>query len=467
MRITIKDFGPVAEGEVDLMPLTIFVGPNDSGKSYVATLVHSIMSAENEAFSSSGAMGDRGVPAHRQFKELCEKVAGIVRTSETPALGDFLELQEGITGHIQGSFDDRLETSITGNFGSDLPSLVRTGQDAAKISVDGGFSALLSDKASVTHARNTAMNPDDRVKLEDDLHDIMDASLPKMTTDHDDADLVARRIVRLLAGAALESARIDGMPSSSFYLPAARSGLIQGHKALSAALIQNSRFAGAGGQRTPGLNGIASGFIAGITMLEGEPGELHGLGEEMEVEILGGRMDLRAVGGGLSHEIFYSTDTSSIPLHRTSSTISEVSALSLYLKHVARPGSLLIIEEPEAHLHLKNRAAMARYIVRMVRSGLRVLVITHSSAIVEGLGKHMLAGKAAPEKRREAGIPPDDWLEYDEVAPYVFEGSKESGYRIREITKDVDTGIPHDDYMDELQDQYNSAVKLEHILASK
>ncbi|MDA7959476.1 MAG: AAA family ATPase [Nitrosopumilus sp.] len=465
MRITIKDFGPVAEGVVDLKPLTIFVGPNDSGKSYVATLVHSIVSAENGAFPPPGGTGDQWAPVDHSFRALYEKAAEIVRASnDPPTLGDFSEIQEEITGRVRDSFDGSLEASITGNFGSDLPGLVRTGQDAAKISVDGYFSASLSDKTSVTRAGNTTMDPGDRSMLEDDMHEIMDAPLPRMTG-HGDASLVARRIVRLLAGAALESARMDETPRSSFYLPAARSGLIQGYKALSAALIQNSRFAGAEEPRAPGLNGVASGFIAGITMLEGEPGELHGLGEEMEAEILGGRMDLRAVGGGLSHEIFYSTDTSSIPLHRTSSTISEVSALSLYLKHVARPGSLLIIEEPEAHLHLKNRAAMARYIVRMVRSGLRVLVITHSSAIVEGLGKHMLASRAAPEKRKEAGIPPDDWLEYDEVAPYVFEGSKESGYRIREITKDM--GIPHDDYMDELQDQYNSAVKLEHILASK
>ena len=31
-RIEVKDFGPIAEGAVDLKPLTVFIGPNNSGQ---------------------------------------------------------------------------------------------------------------------------------------------------------------------------------------------------------------------------------------------------------------------------------------------------------------------------------------------------------------------------------------------------------------------------------------------------
>ena len=463
MRIRIKDFGPVAEGVVDLKPLTIFVGPNNSGKSYVATLVHSIVSAENYTFPPSGTMWERWAPADRSSKELYERAAEIVRTcNETPTLEDFLGLQERITGQMQGSFDGRLEASIMGNFGSDLPSLVRAGRDAARISVDGGFSASLSDKASVTHARDTAMDPDDRAKLEVDLYDVMDAPLPETTMGRGDAGLIAKRIVRLLTGAALGSARIAGIPSSTFYFPAARSGLIQGHKALSAAIVQNARFGGTREPRAPVLNGVASGFIAGITMLEDEPGELHNLGEEMEAEILGGRISLKEGVAGQSYEIFYSTDTSSIPLHKASSTISEVSPISLYLKHIARPGSLLIIEEPEAHLHLANQAEMAKYIVRMVRASLNVLVITHSSAIIDELSMYIQSSKANTEVRKEVGLEPIDVLKLDEVAPYFFDSAPESGYTIKEIKADTRVGIPHVDYGKVLERLFNRTARIEH-----
>ena len=39
LTISVKNFGPIAEGSVDLKPLTIFVGPSNTGKSYMATAV--------------------------------------------------------------------------------------------------------------------------------------------------------------------------------------------------------------------------------------------------------------------------------------------------------------------------------------------------------------------------------------------------------------------------------------------
>lgn len=45
LKLKVKNFGPVYEGDIHLKPLTLFVGPNNSGKSYIAMLVHSIFEA--------------------------------------------------------------------------------------------------------------------------------------------------------------------------------------------------------------------------------------------------------------------------------------------------------------------------------------------------------------------------------------------------------------------------------------
>ena len=45
LTISVKNFGPIAEGSVDLKPLTIFVGPSNTGKSYMATAVYAVMRA--------------------------------------------------------------------------------------------------------------------------------------------------------------------------------------------------------------------------------------------------------------------------------------------------------------------------------------------------------------------------------------------------------------------------------------
>ena len=36
------DFGPIAKAEIDLRPLTVFVGPSNTGKSYLAILLYAL-----------------------------------------------------------------------------------------------------------------------------------------------------------------------------------------------------------------------------------------------------------------------------------------------------------------------------------------------------------------------------------------------------------------------------------------
>ena len=42
IKLQVSEFGPIVEGTVDLKPLTSFVGPNNSGKSYVAVLAYAL-----------------------------------------------------------------------------------------------------------------------------------------------------------------------------------------------------------------------------------------------------------------------------------------------------------------------------------------------------------------------------------------------------------------------------------------
>ena len=47
LTLHVKNFGPISDANITLKPLTILVGPNSSGKSYVAMLVHSLISSHS------------------------------------------------------------------------------------------------------------------------------------------------------------------------------------------------------------------------------------------------------------------------------------------------------------------------------------------------------------------------------------------------------------------------------------
>ena len=42
LELSVTDFGPIAKAKIDLRPLTVFVGPSNTGKSYMAILVYAL-----------------------------------------------------------------------------------------------------------------------------------------------------------------------------------------------------------------------------------------------------------------------------------------------------------------------------------------------------------------------------------------------------------------------------------------
>ena len=53
LKVSAKDFGPIAEGSVELKPLTVFVGQSNTGKSYFAMLVYCLMQAIGNTLAAS------------------------------------------------------------------------------------------------------------------------------------------------------------------------------------------------------------------------------------------------------------------------------------------------------------------------------------------------------------------------------------------------------------------------------
>ena len=42
LEFSVRDFGPVVEADIDLRPMTVFVGPSNTGKSYLAILIYAL-----------------------------------------------------------------------------------------------------------------------------------------------------------------------------------------------------------------------------------------------------------------------------------------------------------------------------------------------------------------------------------------------------------------------------------------
>lgn len=66
----------------------------------------------------------------------------------------------------------------------------------------------------------------------------------------------------------------------------------------------------------------------------------------------------------------------------------------------ARPGTLLILENPEAHLHPRGQRRMGEFLSLAANAGVQVVLETHSDHLLNGIRLSVHQGKLAPEKVR-------------------------------------------------------------------
>lgn len=115
-----------------------------------------------------------------------------------------------------------------------------------------------------------------------------------------------------------------------------------------------------------------------------------------------------------------------IPLHLASSSARGLSDLYFYIKHIAKKGQLLIIDEPESHLSPTNQILMARLLVFCVNNGLKVLITTHSDYLIKEINNLiMLHGdfesKDAFLQRHKRDYTEEDYLNPESVKAYACE----------------------------------------------
>ncbi|ALB40634.1 hypothetical protein AA650_09245 [Anabaena sp. WA102] len=151
--------------------------------------------------------------------------------------------------------------------------------------------------------------------------------------------------------------------------------------------------------------------------------EYIGLAEILENDILGGKVNID--NSDFDQEILYQpSENIKLEMTVSSSMVKELAPLVLYLRHLALPNELLIIDEPEMNLHPAAQVEITEFLAMLVQAGLKVLITTHSPYIVDHLSNLMKAAKYEDKEslkerfyleRTEAFIP------QEEVSVYLFE----------------------------------------------
>ncbi|KIM09640.1 MAG: hypothetical protein KU38_08860 [Sulfurovum sp. FS08-3] len=159
-----------------------------------------------------------------------------------------------------------------------------------------------------------------------------------------------------------------------------------------------------------------------------------------------------------SYTKFYleTTNNQKLDLHLSSSASVELLPLVIFLKHFSTlKDKLLVIEEPEAHLHPKAQIEMARLLVMLSNAGAKVLITTHSDYILNEISNCIKLSNATDEKKQayleRYGLDEDTVISANDVSAYLFRDIEDKTIEVQELTVDK-YGIANDNFDDILDE---------------
>lgn len=494
VRISATNFGPIESGIVDLRPLTVFVGPSNTGKTYFAILIYALHRIMN---GFSGPPGfdmlryrfrkdlrtDKSANSHAEVLE--EEFQDVLRKLDSEERSfRFSDLPKSMRDVIQAAFDDpkllgaALETELMRCFDLESVSdLVRFSghPDSIKVSLDISeedrtlwrFHLGISESGVTTNGRI-----EDMVLLPEGWSATKSRFSPQLN-----------RLIKEIRGIGLPlslhifeelliAAGAAGR-SETHYLPAARSGIMQSHRVIASSLVARSTRAGLEHfPELPTFSGVMADFMQQLILYRenrGSDAHIRNLADAFESEALAGQIRTsRPPAGGCPEFVYRPRESEeNIRLARASSMVSELAPVVLFLRGAVGRGDLLIIEEPEAHLHPAAQTRMAVTLARMVRAGVRVLVTTHSDWLLKEIGNLMREGELGRSEPTNGETLPSS-LRPSEVGIWLFrKDGTSAGSIVEEIPFDRSEGVEPPDYEDVAEELYNRSANLQNQLEER
>ncbi|MBF0458318.1 MAG: AAA family ATPase [Nitrospirae bacterium] len=469
LTLEVKNFGPISKGSISLKNLTVLIGPNNSGKSYIAMLVHAFIKSYYNRFKAEGAEQLSKLSNPEYDRNTIEKNLTELEKFLNAFAGnskDELEIPKEISDQIidelyqyyfKHNFIDEIETI----FACENKELVRIDGTSytIKIFCDGNVSELSQGRKSKSMKLTNSFEYF-KYKIRDN-----ESALPKKDNSENILSLYKKTIsenMHFVMSVIIYNYNLELIRRSttllSYYFPAGRTGIFQSYRAILSNSLSNFIYSSKSKTELPHIQSVVLRLISDIISMSDKESPLYNIAVEFEKEIAKGEIFLKKVIPTSIPEIQYSFKGATIPLHRTSSTISELAPIILYLKYLIEPGNILIIEEPEAHLHPENQRLMAKLLVRLIRAGVYVIITTHSDFLLEQLSNYLMLSSVPENKKKLFDI--ETYLSADEIGAYVFQQDKTGGYQIRAVEIDKDDGISDEEFLKVNKALYDETVRI-------
>lgn len=401
MKIEFKNLGPLESGEFELRDFTLFCGKNNTGKTYVNYLIYAILE------TLQNFKTDFNLNINTLLKEGTQTI-DIIKIFDDNFDIVLKEISKNVKENLYIFFNCKKE------FFKDLELEIELNKKEKREELfEEEFSRLVTRGLGKITVANVVKEKNDKnitfVYLENKL---FEEPIKKIFLEY-----VNKFIYTLLIRE----------NKNKYMLPTERNGLNIFYNEL---LKRRSDFVEDINTGMESISEVSSyskpvkDYLQILTQLDvlnktdTNDENIMEIAEEMEKEIIKGKYKID------KNKIIYQTENEKeLDLYLASSTVKTIFGIIFYLRHLIRKGDYLIIDEPELNLHPENQIKIARLLTRMAKSGIRIIISTHSDYISKELNNLLMLNnkfKGKEEIIERYGYNEQDILSSAKVGAYLF-----------------------------------------------
>jgi predicted ATP-dependent endonuclease of OLD family len=400
MKIQLKNFGPIEFFEFDTKTQMHFIfGENNIGKSYAISAVYLILKNFKQNIFPTAKLNNNDI---RTFELLIKSRS--IGNESVDVTKEFVEI---FSLMFSRAFLPSINNSFLTSFNSIESLTNQLTNKPLSIQLKGESAAFMIG----INEENVFVIKDVKFDFKILINQINTNKPPKYFNKEKQLQLYFNKKLEMIDGL---DASIDLFMREVFvdtiievgnvyFLPASRSGLYNALSAFGAifAELSQNRTSIRSKIELPTLTEPVSDYflnLSSIRMGNKNGDSLTSIARQIEQSVLKGEVLFNSENKKLTYSP--KNLNLNLDLSFTSSMISEIAPIVAHLKYVIKETnksdifqspSLLFIEEPEAHLHPKIQVELMKLFVNLSKSGVKVIVTSHSNYLFNKLSNLILA----------------------------------------------------------------------------
>lgn len=444
----VKNFGKIKEAEIELAPFTLFIGDNNSGKSYLLNLIWGLQKEFSNRASFFSIIKHKKIEKEGAYINLVNKLESII---------DFPIVKEDKSKEI--CFDNtdinNIMTLINTVLHKNKNKFIKSLFNSNNVSI--GEVKLLIPKdtdikfTTLTEKHSNIISPDKKEQKDPSLENQyvlwISCSIGgkrkntrgtilnnNETSLKSIINIIMRHLLSILFPSAIETFLRES--NNPVFLPTSRTGFLLSYKDLSKSSLSKNyeipisdydNFVDSAGGK------LLQSTILFMHMLlnldsKHDTAKVKDILKYIEKDIIRGKLEMHSETG----EFLYTPEGTEIKLemHTTSAVVTELAPLILYLKYHTLTG-LMFMEEPEISLHPELQQKITRVLIKLIKNtNQQIFIATHSDTITQHIN-NMIKLYNNPEDSqkkllKEFGYDEYDMISQDEIRMYQFDIDKDS-----------------------------------------